>query len=222
MKFFYSFFIFFILFNIFHSSAFAESQIIEINKKEYDVVLDVIFATNKNFTNTVVYKSPKIFLHKKAAEKLKIAIEIARRLGYKIKIYDGFRPLEAQKFFFEKFSNENYVGSPDKSVATHTRGLALDCSLIDAKTGKELDFGVPVSNFTPKAHQDTLNITNEQNKNRNLLTGIMTRAGFVPFMNEWWHFNLPNFILKPEEYPKLTEAEAEIDIMSDWLKNSKK
>ncbi len=203
-----------------NSLVFAKSQLVEITEKNYNVVFDIKYATNDNFDKTAVYKQPLVFLHKDAAKKLKIASKIANKLGYKIKIYDGFRPIEVQRFFFKNFNDERYVTDPDKGLATHTRGIAIDCSLVDLETKEELNFGTPFDDFSEKSHIDFLDLSPEVHKNRAILSGIMARAGFALFATEWWHFQLIDVTNNVEiaKYPKLTEKNAGINMMSDFLK----
>ena len=187
------------------------SNLVEITEKDYNVIFDIKYATTDNFSGTAVYKASKVFLHKDIAEKLKVAVKLAGNLGYTIKIYDGFRPLEVQKYFFYFVNDERYVTDPEKGLATHTRGIAIDCSLVDSKTKKDLDFGTPFDDFTEDSHQGVTNISVEAQKNRAILSGIMSMSGFSLFMTEWWHFQVVNIF----DYPKLTQKEANLDIMSD-------
>ncbi len=190
-----------------------ESNIAEIYENDFNAILDIVYATKNNFANVQIYKKPRCFLHKDAIDKLKIASKIANDLGFKFRIYDCFRPLEAQRILFNLFPRTNYVSDPDTGLSSHTRGIAIDLGLIDIKTNKDLDFGTKFDDFEVKAHQDYLDLTREQSLNRCILSGIMSRSGFVLFMDEWWHFQLPN----AEKYPKLTQKNINIDLVVDDL-----
>ncbi len=116
---------------------------------------------------------------------------------------------------FEEVSDERYVSDPKKGVASHTRGVAIDVTLVDTKTGKDLDMGTEFDSFSEKAHHDyDAKITREQMKNRLILAGIMNVSQFTAYKYEWWHYNYrlyedyPNY---NDQYPKLTTGDVELD-----------
>jgi D-alanyl-D-alanine dipeptidase len=195
------------------SSTKISHNFVKITESEYNVILDIKYATENNFTKEKIYKNPVAYLPKEVAEKLKVASEYAKKLGYKIKIFDTYRPLDVQKKLFAKINDENYVSDPDKGVATHTRGVAIDLTLIDLKTGKELDMGTEFDSFEDLAHHNpNSKITIKQLKNRLILSGIMSVSNFTPLPTEWWHFNYRTYSVYPEheydnKFPKLTSEQ---------------
>lgn len=180
----------------------------EVNSDYIDVILNIVYATPDNFVNKQIYKFPACFLHEEALEKLIIASNIARKIGYTLKIYDGFRPIEAQKILWSIFPDENYVSNPndENSALTHCRGIALDVHLV-GQGGNELDMGTEVDEMNEKSfsvnYQD---ISEEALLNRLMLRGIMTVAGFEPMTTEWWHFNLPGY----KNYPIIKSSVVEL------------
>lgn len=195
-------------------------NLLEITGTSYNVDLDIVYSTKNNFVGTPVYSKAKLFLHKEAAKKLLIASSIANELGFKIKVYDGFRPFEVQSFFFNFLKDERYVSDPKYGLATHTRGVAIDCSLVDLKTNQELDFGTGFDDMTEKSHHNARDITKNQSLNRTILAGIMSKSGFVSLETEWWHFHLASFLLDQSNYPKITDEESGLGLSSDLVLKS--
>ncbi|MBN9543010.1 MAG: D-alanyl-D-alanine dipeptidase [Alphaproteobacteria bacterium] len=185
-----------------------KSDLIIIDTAKLDVILDVKYATNDNFVGTQIYQKPVVMLHINAYQALEKAVESASRMGYKLKIFDGFRPFEAQKLMYDAFPGSNYVSDPDNGIATHTRGIAIDLTLVD-QNNNELDMGTAFDSFEESAHHTSFEVRDEVLKNRMLLLGIMTFAGFEFYKYEWWHYQLPN----PYDYPKLHDNDAPISIM---------
>lgn len=181
------------------------------NQNNENIILDIKYATTENFTGKAIYKKPSLYLPMQVAEKLIIAAKYANKIGYKIKIFDGFRPLDVQQKLFEEVSDERYVSDPKKGVASHTRGVAIDITLVDIKTGKDLDMGTEFDSFSEKAHHEhDAKITKEQMKNRLILAGIMNVSQFTAYKYEWWHYNYRLYEDYPDyddQYPKLTSVE---------------
>jgi D-alanyl-D-alanine dipeptidase len=176
--------------------------LIPIQPPEWDVVLQIAYATAGNFTGKPVYCAPGCFLHPEAAECLAKAIHYAGELGYRIKIFDAFRPSEAQFKLWEHSPDPDFLADPNRG-SPHSRGVAVDLTLID-QSGTELDMGTSFDAFTPLSHHGAADISTEAKRNRLLLMGIMTSAGFDFYRNEWWHYQLFN----SRQYPLLTDKAA--------------
>ena len=166
-------------------------NLVLIDKENFDVELDIRYSTRNNFIGKVIYKSPLCYLHNSAAIKLKKSIMLASQIGLKIKIFDGFRPLEAQNRLWDFMPNPNYVSSPTTGLLPHCRAVALDLTLIDSK-GDELDMGTEFDCFSIKSHHGAEGLTKNQISNRLNLAGIMFLSGWEFNPNEWWHYQLPN------------------------------
>jgi D-alanyl-D-alanine dipeptidase len=163
-----------------------------VNLKDYssDFIYNMKYATEDNFLKTKVYDCEACYLRYKTVKALIKANEKFMKKGYKIMLFDCYRPLDIQKKMWQIVSNPNYVADPKKG-SIHNRGGAVDISLVDS-AGKELDMGTPFDFFGIKASHDYENLPEEAKENRRLLRKIMTRSGFRIFESEWWHYNLKN------------------------------
>lgn len=173
-----------------------------ITEDNFDVELYLAYATEDNFTGKKVYDNAKCFLHEEAVQKLNLSIKYAAQLGYKIKIFDAFRPREAQYILWDSCPDPDFLAHPDRG-SPHSRGVAIDLTLIDSQ-GQELEMGTPFDSFSPKSFHGNDQISQEAIQNRQTLLGIMTLAGWDFFKNEWWHYQLFN----SKDYQLYTDKEA--------------
>lgn len=161
-----------------------------VNLKEYsqDFVYDIKYATTDNFLKAKVYECAECFLRLKTVNAL---VEVNKKFiekGYKIKIFDCYRPLDIQKKMWKIVSNPEYVANPAKG-SIHNRGGAIDITLVDGN-GDELDMGTSFDFFGIEASHNYKNVSEEVKKNRLLLKTTMIGSGFNSFDSEWWHYNL--------------------------------
>lgn len=168
-------------------------------------VCDIKYATNDNFTGHVVYPSARCFLVHAAAHALKAATNDFQELGYRIKIWDCYRPQSAQYIFWQLMPDERYVADPSKG-SRHNRGCSVDLTLVNAD-GIELDMGTHFDDFSEKAHRDCADLSDEVARNRQILQSIMEKHGFVGWLNEWWHFDYKDW----QQYPLLNISFDEIE-----------
>ncbi len=180
-----------------------------------DVVLDIRYHGTYNFVGARIdgYEEPLALLTKEAASALKDASEELSEKGYRLKIFDAYRPQMAVDHFMRWAKDADDVKMKkyfypdlDKAVlipqgyiaehSGHSRGSTVDLTLVDKKTGEDLDMGGPFDYFGILSHPDYKGITEEQYTNRMLLQDVMVRHGFKPLAEEWWHFTLKN-----EPYP---------------------
>ncbi|WP_257266600.1 D-alanyl-D-alanine dipeptidase [Endozoicomonas sp. ONNA2] len=173
-----------------------------LSEKHHLLTLDIIYASSNNFTGKPIYKSNQCYLHNDALVCLLKAIELLKPLNLRLKIWDAFRPLSAQKILFKQMPNPDYVGNPESDPCPHCRGVAVDLTITD-RFGRELEMGSQFDDFRPLAHHGNDQISNEAQRNRFLLAGVMNIAGFKPLRTEWWHYQLPNL----DSYPLITEDE---------------
>lgn len=161
-----------------------------VNIKDYtkEVVFDMKYATNDNFLKTKVYDCDECYLRLKTVKALVNASKYFAKKGYKIKLYDCYRPLDVQKKMWAIVSNPNYVANPAKG-SIHNRGGAVDITLVD-ENGNELDMGTAFDHFGPESAHAYEQLDRKIHKNRKLLKKIMLRNGFEAFDSEWWHYNL--------------------------------
>jgi zinc D-Ala-D-Ala dipeptidase len=161
----------------------------EITEALLPVQLDLRYATSNNLTGKPVYKLARCFLHPQAATCLGRAAEQAIRLGLRLKILDAYRPPEAQWVFWRHSPDPEFVADP-KVGSAHGRGAAVDLTLVDSN-GAELDMGTGFDAFTPQSWHGDGQIPAAAQRNRLLLLGLMTGAGWEHYPKEWWHYQLP-------------------------------
>lgn len=161
-----------------------------VNLKDYskDFVYDMKYATSDNFLKAKVYDCAECFLRLKTVKAMLNANTEFMKKGYKIKIFDCYRPLDIQKKMWKIVPNPEYVANPSKG-SIHNRGGAVDITLMDS-TEKELDMGTTFDFFGIEASHNYQNISQEIKSNRVLLKTIMIQNGFISFDSEWWHYNL--------------------------------
>ena len=160
-----------------------------VNLKDYsqDFAYDMKYATTDNFLKAKVYDCAECFLRLKTVKALIEANIAFNKKGYKIKIFDCYRPLDIQKRMWEIVSNPEYVANPSKG-SIHNRGGAVDITLVDID-GKELEMGTPFDFFGKQASHNYTDLSQEVKENRLLLKKIMIEANFNSFDSEWWHYN---------------------------------
>ena len=168
-----------------------------VNLKEFstDFVYDMKYATEDNFLKAKVYDCAECYLRLKTVKALMKANAKFIKKGYKIKLYDCYRPLDIQKKMWAIVSNPTYVANPSKG-SIHNRGGAVDISLVDAN-GVGLDMGTPFDFFGIEASHNNKNFSKAILDNRQLLKKIMLQSDFQSFDSEWWHYNMKNAKLDP-------------------------
>lgn len=161
-----------------------------MNIQDYDknIVLDMKYATADNFLKQNVYGCEVCFLRYKTVKKLIEANKDFMKKGFRIKIFDCYRPLDIQKKMWELIPNANYVANPARG-SIHNRGCAVDITLVDSN-GIELDFGTAFDHFGPESAHNYENLPEIVLENRKILRKIMKKNGFRTFESEWWHYNL--------------------------------
>ncbi len=152
-----------------------------------DVVIDLKYATSDNITGKPVYETDIAYLRKGTADKLKKANAVVVEQGYRIKVWDAYRPEKDHRQLFETAKNSYYFIDA-RIGSNHTRGAAVDVTLVDAE-GNELDMPSKFDEMSKKAHRTYEMATAAQKKNALILENAMKQAGFIPLENEWWHFD---------------------------------
>ena len=178
-------------------------MLIAIAPPEFAVECDLKYATADNFTGSPVYRSDRCYLHADAAGALQRAIALAAPLGLSFLIYDAFRPGEAQQRLWEHTPDPTFLADPAVG-SSHSRGVAVDLTLIDTATRRPLDMGTAFDVFTPLSAHGCTEVAAEAQQNRLLLLGLMTAAGWDFYRDEWWHYQLPN---ARAVYPLLSDAD---------------
>lgn len=169
--------------------------LVRVTNPTHDVLLELTYATPSNVAGQTIYKRPICLIHRDADACLRLAVQGAAQAGYRLKIFDAFRPHEAQVLLWETAADKAYVADP-LIGSNHTRGTAVDLTLVDA-SGQELDMGTAFDDMTSLSHHFCDRVSPKAQANRLLLLEIMKKAGFEPIPHEWWHYALPQW----ERYP---------------------
>jgi len=161
-----------------------DKRLVEIT----DLPRDVRYATTNNFMHEQLYPVSKVFLRRPAAIALHdVERELARE-GLGLKIFDGYRPYRVTVRMWKPIRNPDFVADPAKG-SRHNRGAAVDLTLIDLRTGRELPMPTGYDDFTPRARQDFNDLPADAIANRTRLREAMMNHGFDPLPSEWWHFD---------------------------------
>ncbi|MDD6195460.1 MAG: M15 family metallopeptidase [[Clostridium] aminophilum] len=193
------------------------------------IIQEIRYYSTYNFVGDRIdgYEEPCALLTKEAARALKTVNTELSVKGYRLKVFDAYRPARAVKHFIiwgiedqdirmkpyfypdlekQELFSKGYIAKQ----SSHSRGSTIDATLLDMKTGKELDMGSPFDLFSEASHIDYRNITDEQIENRMILQNAMVRNGFSTLDCEWWHFTLKN-----EPYP---DTYFDFPVSSEYLK----
>ena len=193
------------------------------------IVQEIRYYSTYNFIGDRIdgYEEPVALMTKEAARALKSVAGEVNAQGYRLKVFDAYRPACAVRYFVlwgiedldlrmkpyfypdlekQELFKKGYIAK----MSSHSRGSAVDLTLLDMRTGKELDMGSPFDLFSEVSHPDSKAVTDEQYENRMFLQKAMTRNGFQPIDSEWWHFSLKN-----EPYP---DVYFEFPVSSEYLR----
>jgi D-alanyl-D-alanine dipeptidase len=152
------------------------------------VVLDVRYATESNFMNEKLYPREAAFLRCAPARALAAVQRDLETRGLGLKVFDAYRPYAVTVRMWEKWKDPDYVADPSRG-SRHNRGAAVDVTLVDLRTGRELEMPTGYDDFTSAASSSYQEGSKEALKNRAILREAMERFGFVVLPSEWWHFD---------------------------------
>jgi D-alanyl-D-alanine dipeptidase len=194
-----------------------------------NIIQEIRYFSTYNFIGERIdgYEEPCAILTVEAARALKAVSNELFVQGYRIKVFDAYRPACAVKqfvlwgiedqdirmkpYFYPDLQKQDlFAEGYIAKLSSHSRGSTVDLTLLDMKTGKEVDMGSPFDLFSEKSHPGYKGITDEQYENRMLLQHVMVKNGFVPIDCEWWHFTLKN-----EPYP---DTYFEFPVSSQYLR----
>ena len=169
---------------------FRQTDLVELIKLDSTIKLDIRYATNNNLAGRPVYSEARAFLQRPAAIALVKTNQELRTLGYGLLIFDGYRPWSVTKLFWDITSDENkkFVADPKKG-SKHNRGCAVDLSLFDLASGKEVEMTGIYDEMSERSYPHYAGGTEQQRKMRDLLRTKMEANGFKVYEYEWWHFD---------------------------------
>lgn len=176
------------------------SPLLPVVAPEFDVDLAIAYATPNNFTGRAIYARALAYLNPDACAALTRAIGLAAAMGLRFRIFDAYRPPEAQWLMWNHTPDPEFLADPNKG-SPHSRGAAVDLTLVNG-SGEALDMGTGFDAFTPLSHHATTAISLEAQRNRLLLLGLMTAAGWDFYRNEWWHYQL----FDARRYPLVSDS----------------
>ncbi|MGH8782441.1 D-alanyl-D-alanine dipeptidase [Paraburkholderia sp.] len=171
------------------------SRLIEITSANHGADLDLVYATPHNFTGKPIYKAAHCLLLEPAEACLRKAVAIARQTGMTLRIFDAYRPPQAQQVLWDFLPDPTYVADLVRG-SNHSRGTALDLTLVDA-SGRALDMGTAFDAMTIESEHFHPGLPEAVQRNRLLLLGVMHAAGFTHIKSEWWHYELPGSLALP-------------------------
>ena len=189
------------------TGSFRKPDLVELVKLDRTIKLDIRYATSNNFLGRPVYKEARAFLQRPAAEALVRANKALRSKGYGLIIHDGYRPWSVTKTFWDATPADKKIFVADPSQGSrHNRGCAVDLSLFDLKTGKEVVMTSGYDEMTERSHINYAGGSDEQRRLRDLLRAAMEAEGFAVYEPEWWHYDYKDW----KEYPILNISFSEI------------
>ena len=170
----------------------ADTLLVDVRSVDPTIVVDLRYATANNFTGAPLpgYEANRAFLRREAASALARVQRDLRQQGLALKIFDAYRPVRAtlamvdwtERVHRPDLLKDGYIASRSR----HNLGLAIDLTLIDLGTGRELEMGTPFDTFSPAAH--TANASGLAAVNRQKLKAAMEAEGFQNYDQEWWHY----------------------------------
>ncbi|HTH57129.1 MAG TPA: M15 family metallopeptidase [Cyclobacteriaceae bacterium] len=166
-----------------------EKELVDLDKSIPGILLDIRYATSNNFTGKAVYRMAKAYARKPVAAALAKAQQEFEKLGYRIKIYDSYRPYSATVKFYELMKGDTtYVASPYKG-SRHNRGCAVDMTIVEKTTGEELQMPSAYDAMQKESWPSTPVADPQVRNNRDILIQVMEKNGFKVYTTEWWHFD---------------------------------
>ncbi len=178
-------------FSWFQSTPPHDHHLVRVQNVIPSIVIDIKYATNDNFTGQVLYPSAECYLLEHVANALKEVQDELNAQGFGLKIWDAYRPFSVQKIMWDVVKdtpNQQYVANPAMG-GKHTRGTAVDLTLVFLSTGHELPMPTPFDDFTERAWRASMDCSYVAQVNRRLLETVMHKHGFVGIPHEWWHFD---------------------------------
>jgi zinc D-Ala-D-Ala dipeptidase len=179
---------------------FRQPDLVELVMLDPTIKLDIRYATRNNFLGRAVYKQPRAFLQRPAAEALVRVNNRLRSQGFGLVVFDGYRPWSVTKVFWDVTPEDKkiFVADPSKG-SRHNRGCAVDLSMMVLSSGELVRMPSEYDEMTERAHINYECATPEAKRLRDILRGAMEAEGFAVYEPEWWHYDYKDW----KEYPIL-------------------
>jgi len=173
---------------------YSNADLVNLEKVCPDIIVDLVLAREDNPLGEKLYPRNVALVRGELADKLKNICEYLKQYDLQLKIWAAYRPLSVQKKMYEKYSNPNWISHPSQGRRTHTRGVAIDCTLVDAD-GNPLSMPTDFLDFENHERMASHypDLPEEIEKNRDFLIETMESFGLQNFAGEWWHFELPDW-----------------------------
>lgn len=172
----------------FSSELNSQNTLVNLRDLSTEFSYEIRYATPNNFIGETLYDCAECLLQPEVAQALLLANQYFCEKGYRIKIYDCYRPLDVQKFMWSKYPRPGYVGNPYGNGSIHNKAAAVDIT-IETLDGCYVEMGSDYDYFGKEAHIDNYNLSKEVLANRKILFDGMRKFGFKTIRTEWWHFN---------------------------------
>lgn len=166
----------------------ADSDMVLILDYIPDMVIDLKYATTDNFTGQVIYDNDDAYLRYGTIKKLMLVQNELKAKGYKLVLWDGYRPVAAQFKLWDICPDSNYVSNPNNGFSKHSRGNTVDITIVTLD-GTTVEMPTGFDDFTKEADRDYSDVSAEAAANSQMLEDIMTKAGFKGYRGEWWHYS---------------------------------
>jgi len=167
------------------------SQLVDATLVVPNLALDIRYATENNFTGQKLYDAARCLLRPQVAQSLAKAQAWLEPKGYRLKVFDCYRPFSVQKRMWEVKPVPGLVAPPSKGGSNHNRGAAVDLTLI-SRDGSEVEMPTDYDDFSKAARMSSTLPSKAAQRHRAMLQEAMVRAGFKPLYMEWWHFDADN------------------------------
>ena len=165
----------------------SNEELVKVKSYIPDIIEDIRYATDNNFTGQVIYDDMSAYLRYGTVKKLINVQNELKSNGYKLVVWDAYRPVETQYKLWEICPDPAYVSNPNNGYSNHSRGNTIDISIVKLD-GSEVELPSGYDDFTEKADRDYSDVSAEAKNNAEMIENIMEKYGFKGYQKEWWHF----------------------------------
>lgn len=181
------------------------SDLVNVASMKRPPLEEIRYASPYNFTGKKLYPFPAAYVRRELIPYLEAVQRELAMKGLGLKIYDGYRPFPVQQKMWNLIHDERFVSNPAVNRGRHTRGTAVDVTLVD-KVGRPVSMPSDFDEFSPRAAVNYRGGSAEERRHRDLLQRVMIRHGFMSYPDEWWHFDFKGW----ENYPPMSIGFKEI------------